>query len=212
MTIKILLADDHVMIRQGLRSLLMQQREWQVVAEAGDGMEAIRLAQQHRPEVAILDVAMPEVSGVEATQQIRKLLPKTRIVALSMYGDAHYLDLMLQAGACAYVLKDEAVVELVDAIRAALRGSRFISPALVKSGTVPSTRSTRLEKRSLTDREIEVLRLITEGLKSREIAAELGIGVKTVETYRSRIMTKLGIDHVPGLVKFAIKAGIISPY
>ena len=128
-----------------------------------------------------------------------------------MYGDPHYRDRMLEAGASAYVLKNEAIDDLVDAIHAALRGERFVSPAVDQAVPAASARSAELDKRALSERELDVLRLLSEGLRTKDIADILGISAKTVETYRSRIMLKLGIDNLPGLVKFAIRAGIVSP-
>ena len=212
MTTTIVLADDHLLFRQGLYALLEAQPNWKIVGEAMDGAEALDLAKTHRPDIVVIDVAMPNVSGIEATQAIRKECPDTRVVALSMYGEPHYVDQMFEAGASAYVLKNEAIGELVRAIQAALRGARFISPAIVESGAAPSKRSIRLDKRSLSKREIEVLRLLAEGKKTREIAEILGLSVKTIETYRSHIMSKLDIDNIAGLVKFAIKAGLTSPH
>jgi len=211
MTTTILLVDDHVLFRQGLALLLHKQREWQIVGEAGDGEEAVRLAEALDPQIAVLDVEMPRMGGIEATRRIRQVAPATRIVALSMYSDVHYQAQMFEAGASAYVLKNEAIDDLVEAIQSVLRGDRFVSPAVTQDRAVASPRGAAPDKRALTDREREVLRLLAEGQRTREIGAALGISTKTVETYRGRIMLKLGIDNLPGLVKFAIRAGITSP-
>ena len=211
MTTTILLADDHLLFRQGLAALLREQPGWEVVAQAADGEEATRLASELKPDVAVLDVEMPRVGGVEAAQRIRKASRETRIVALSMYGDAHYQERMKQAGAAAYVLKNEAIDQLVGAIKAILRGEAFFAPAVVRRESVVALRSARLDKDTLSARERDVLRLLAEGKRTKEIADALGVSAKTVETYRSRLMHKLGIDNVPGLVRFAIRAGLVSP-
>ena len=211
MTLTVLLADDHVLFRQGLALLVREQGDWEIVGEAGNGAEAVALAQARRPRIAVLDVEMPGMNGIEAARRIRRVSPETRIVALSMYGDTHYQARMFEAGASAYVLKNEAIDDLVEAIRAALRGDRFVSPTAVPNGSPVAGRSAELDRRALTEREVSVLRLLAQGQRTREIAEKLGISAKTVETYRGRIMLKLGIDNLPGLVKFAIRAGIASP-
>lgn len=210
MTLTVLLADDHVLFRQGLALLVREQGDWEIVGEAGNGAEAVALAEARRPRIAVLDVEMPGMNGIEAARRIRRVSPGTRIVALSMYGDTHYQARMFEAGASAYVLKNEAIDDLVEAIRAALRGDRFVSPTAVLNGSPVARRGADLDRRALTEREVGVLRLLAQGQRTREIAETLGISVKTVETYRGRIMLKLGIDNLPGLVKFAIRAGIIS--
>jgi DNA-binding NarL/FixJ family response regulator len=211
MTLTVLLADDHVLFRQGLALLVREQGNWEIVGEAGNGAEAVALAEAYRPHIAVLDVEMPGMNGIEAARRIRQVSPETRIVALSMYGDVHYQQRMFEAGASAYVLKNEAIDDLVEAIQAALRGDRFVSPAVAPNGATVARRSADLDKRALSEREVSVLRLLAQGQRSKEIADVLGISAKTVETYRSRIMLKLGIDNLPGLVKFAIRAGIVSP-
>lgn len=208
--ITILLADDHVLFRQGLAALLRNHGQWEIVGEATDGEEAVRLARRHQPDIAVIDVSMPLISGIEAAPLIRRASPDTRIVALSMHGDSHYQDLMFKAGALAYVLKNEAICELVDAIQAALRGERFVSSVVTQRGAPLSARSADLDKHLLSEREIEVLRLLAEGQRTKEVAERLGISAKTVETYRGRAMLKLGIDNLAELVKFAIRAGITS--
>ena len=211
MSTTLLIADDHRLFRQGLAALLREQAGWEVVGEAGDGEEALRLASTLQPDVAVLDVEMPGIGGIEAAAAFRRVSPGTRIVALSMYADAHYEEQMRQAGASAYVLKNEAIDDLVLAIRAVLRGERFVSPAMARHDAGSASRSARLDIEVLSEREREVLRLLAEGRRNKEIAELLGISPKTVETYRSRVMTKLGIDGLPGLVKFAIRAGLVSP-
>lgn len=211
MTTTILIADDHKLFRQGLAALLREQPGWEVVAEASDGEEAVRLAGELKPQIAVLDVEMPRVDGVEAARRIRKTSRETRIVALSMYGDAHYQERMKDAGASAYVLKNEAIDQLVEAIEAVLRGGAFVTPLAVRRESVVALRSAQLDKETLSARERDVLRLLAEGKRTKEIADVLGVSPKTVETYRSRLMHKLGIDNVPGLVRFAIRAGLVSP-
>jgi DNA-binding NarL/FixJ family response regulator len=211
MTTTIIIADDHQLFRQGLAALLREQAGWEVTGEASDGEEAVRLAAALKPSIAVLDVEMPRLGGIEATQRIRRLSPGTGIVALSMYADVHYQDRMREAGASAYVLKIEAIDELVEAIRATLRGEAFVSPAVVRRDAVGELRSAQLDKDELSSREQDVLRLLAEGKRTKEIAIILGISPKTVETYRGRLMTKLGIDNLSGLVRFAIRAGLISP-
>ncbi|MCU0836587.1 MAG: response regulator transcription factor [Chromatiaceae bacterium] len=182
----ILLCDDHQLFREGLAALLLQrQPTWQVVGQAGSGEEAVRLAEALGPEVAILDLAMPGMDGIEAAKRIRERSPQTRIVALSMYGDPHYRRRMLAAGASAYVLKNEAGADLMAAIEAVLRGETFVSPSLAASAGQPSTgreggRSAQMDYATLTGREREVLRLLAQGRRTREIALTLGISAKTV--------------------------------
>jgi DNA-binding NarL/FixJ family response regulator len=208
----LLLCDDHQLFREGLAALLAQQRpDWRILAQTGDGEEAIRLAEALRPDIAILDLAMPGLSGIEVAGHIRQRSPDTHIVALSMYGDSLYRRQMLAAGANGYVLKNEAGSDLLMAIETVLRGERFLSPALTAELPEPTRggRSPELDYATLTAREREVLSLLARGRRTREIAAELGISVKTVETYRGRIMLKLGIDNLTGLVLFAVRAGIV---
>jgi DNA-binding NarL/FixJ family response regulator len=207
----VLLADDHALFRQGLARLVGERADWEIVGQAGDGEEAVRLAQALQPRIAVLDIEMPRMNGLEAARRIRQASPATAIVALSMYGDPHYQQRMLEAGASAYVLKNEAIDDLVAAIEAVLRGERFVSPAAAGVPRAALSRSVEVDKASLSDRELAVLRLLATGMRTKEIGVALGISAKTVETYRSRIMLKLGIDNVPGLVRFAIRAGIILP-
>jgi DNA-binding NarL/FixJ family response regulator len=206
----ILLADDHVLFRQGLAALLRNQGQWEIIGEADNGEQAVGLARQRQPDIAVIDVSMPGMSGIEAAPLIRQASPQTRIVALSMYSDPYYQELMFKAGASAYVLKNEAISELVDAIQAVLLGKRFVSPVVIQQDASRSGRSADLDKRVLSEREIDVLRLLVQGQRTKEIAENLGISAKTVETYRSRIGLKLGIDNLADLVKFAIRAGITS--
>jgi DNA-binding NarL/FixJ family response regulator len=211
MTTTILLADDHVLFRQGLAVLVGDRADWRIVGQAGDGEEAVQLVEALRPQIAVLDVEMPRVNGLEAARRIRRVSPDTRIVALSMYGDMHYRDRMFEAGASAYVLKNEAIDDLVVAIETVLRGGRYVSPAAGSAAPAGPQRSAEVDKGNLSERERDVLRLLAAGRRTKEIGDQLGISAKTVETYRSRLMLKLGIDNLPGLVKFAIRAVLILP-
>jgi DNA-binding NarL/FixJ family response regulator len=208
MSLTLILCDDHTLFREGLASLIAREPGWRVLAQAADGAEAVRLATELRPDVAVLDLAMPGTNGIDAAALIRVAAPATCIVAVSMYADAHYLQRMLAAGARAYVLKNEAGADLIQAIRAAVAGDTFISPALAQAGTEAVQRSADLDRALLTGRECEVLRLLAQGWRTKEVAGTLGISAKTVETYRARIMMKLRIDTLAGLVRFAIRAGI----
>ncbi|MEA3278335.1 MAG: response regulator transcription factor [Pseudomonadota bacterium] len=210
MTLSILLADDHRLFRQGLALLVQGQSDWEIVGEAGDGVEAVRLAETLTPRIAVLDVEMPYMSGIEAARRIRLVSPNTGIVPLSMYGDPIYQRRMFEAGAAAYVLKNEAICDLVDAIKAVLNGERYVSSGVAMQSPAVGRRSTEMEKNLLSDREQEVLRFLAESWRTKEIAQRLGISPKTVETYRGRIMLKLGLDNLPDLVKFAIRAGITT--
>jgi DNA-binding NarL/FixJ family response regulator len=203
MSVKILIADGQTLFRQCLAYRLADAPGLEVVALAADGAEAARLAVELAPQVAIMDVVMPGMDGVEATRRIAALAPETRVAALSMRGDAAHVEAMLNAGATGYALKDDAFEELVEAIRAVAGGGRWLSPRL---------RGMALGARfPLSDREIEVVRLLAEGAGYKEIAARLGVGVKTVETYRLRAARKLGARSVPELVGRAIAAGMLRP-
>jgi DNA-binding NarL/FixJ family response regulator len=208
MTITIVIADDHVLFRQGLAALLREQPGWAVVGEAGSGEEAIELVAALKPAVAVVDVEMAGIGGIDAAERIHKISPDTRIVALSMYTSAHYQQRMRRAGASAYVRKSQPIGELVDAVRAVIAGTAHEpgSPA-----PAAETRSARVDADALSEREREVLRLLAEGKRTALIAEALGISHKTVETYRSRLQQKLGISDISGLVRFAIRAGLISP-
>ncbi len=210
MSINFLLADDHRLFRQGLAGLIRQQPGWEVIGEAEDGDTAVMLVDKLQPDVVLLDVEMPGLNGIEATHLICRYSPARRVIGVSMYADVHYQRRMFEAGALGYVLKNEAMDDLVHAIQAVLEAKRFISPALLRDHPLPLSRSPNLDRLSLSERETEVLRLLAEGRRNTEIADLMSISVKSVETYRSRLMVKLGIDNIPALVKFAIRAGIVS--
>jgi two-component system response regulator NreC len=190
--LRILLADDHTVVRQGLRKVLEERPEWQVVAEAGDGRDAVRLAEQHRPDVAVVDVAMPLLNGIEATRQITKRAPQTKVLVLSMYSDEAYVTQMLKAGATGYLLKDSADVDLLEAVQAVSQGKSFFSPAVARlmSDDYARQRGDSAVDRyeSLSEREREIFQLVAEGKTNKEIAALLFISPSTVETHRARIM------------------------
>ena len=206
----ILLCDDHALFREGLAALLARQPGMRVIAQAEDGDEAVRLAGELKPDLAVLDVAMPGMSGVDAAAQIRDVSAQTRIIALSMYGDAHYRQRMLDAGAGAYVLKNDASAELLAAVDSVLRGETYLSPTLRDRAAPQPQRSVDIDMNRLSPREHEVFRLLALGRRTKDIADALGISVKTVETHRSRLMLKLGVDNLAELVKVAIRAGIVS--
>lgn len=203
-----LLCDDHTLLLEGLTALMEREPGWRVVAQTSDGAEAIRLAGELTPDVALIDVAMPGMNGMETAAGIRMASPATRIVALSMYADDHYLQRMLAAGARAYVLKGEASTDLFNAIRAVLQGETFVSPSLSQDGRRAVQRAVEVDQASLSDREREVLRRLAQGQRNKEIAIHLGISDRTVETYRNRLMHKLKVNNLADLVRFAIQAGI----
>jgi DNA-binding NarL/FixJ family response regulator len=211
MTISIVLADDHVLFRQGLAALLREQPGWQVVGEAGSGEEAIDLVALLKPTVAVLDVEMVGMGGIDAAERIREISPGTKIVALSMYSSAHYQQRMRRAGASAYVGKSQPIAELVEAVKAVIGGRVYDPGSPELPALAAQVRSARVDADALSEREREVLRLLAEGQRTVVIAETLGISHKTVETYRARLQQKLGINDLSGLVRFAIRAGLISP-
>jgi len=214
MSIRILLAEDHKILRQGLRSLLEQQPDMEVVAEAGDGREALTLVQETSPNIVVMDVVMPDLNGVEATRQIIARAPGVRVLALSMFSDRRFITGMLSAGASGYLLKDSALEELIQAIHTVAADQTYLSPAITQ--IVVKDYIDHLDKMHssafslLTAREREVLQLLAEGMTVKEIACQLYIGVKTIETHRQQIMDKLDIHSVAELTKYAIREGLTS--
>lgn len=211
MTLDILIADDHVIFRQGLAALLREQPGWRVVGEAGTGKEAVELARKLAPDIVILDVEMPEMDGIEAARQISTALPGTRIVALSMYSNAHYRQRMRSPATVAYVVKSQPIDELLASINAAVNPMADRHDSEFNDESRKPTYSALIQLNALSDREKEVLRMLTEGRRMSEIGTALGVSLKTVETYRARLQEKLGIHELPGLVRFAIRSGLISP-
>ena len=214
MTIRLLLVDDHRMMREGLRALLKEHAELAVVGEAEDGREAIEKARELRPDIVVMDLAMGELNGIDATRQLRAELPHVGVVALSTYTRDDYVLRVLEAGAAAYVTKISAHEELVEAIRAVARGRRFLSPevtgAVVEAGIHGSRGAIRGAHVSLTRREREVLQLVAEGRTSGEIAARLDLSTRTVEQHRRHIMDKLDLRSVADLTKYAIREHLVS--
>jgi DNA-binding NarL/FixJ family response regulator len=210
MPMNILICDDHTLFREGLVALMERQAGWRVVGQAQDGDEALALAARLAPDVVVMDVAMPGVNGVDATAGILKRNPSTAVIALSMYADKHYRKRMIDAGARGYVLKTDASTDLVAAIQTAVAGSTSISPTLVLSAPVrrPSEGTSGLHV--LTPRELEVFRLLALGHRPKAIAEQLGIGVKTAESHRARIILKLHTDNLAELIKIAIRAGLVE--
>jgi len=212
--LRLLLADDHTLVRQGLRKVLESHREWEVVAEASDGREAVRLAEEHKPDVAVIDVAMPVLNGIETTRQIVKRVPGTRVLVLSMHADEAYVTQILKAGAAGYILKDSADVDLLQAVSAVSQGKSFFSPAIAKVMLDDYVR--RLAEKgivdrydSLSDREREIFQLVAEGRTNKEIAAMLSVSPSTVETHRAHIMEKLDLHSAAEIVLYAVRRGVI---
>jgi len=214
MSIRILLADDHRIMREGLRSLIENEPDMKVVAEAGDGRTTVRLAEEVSPDVAVIDITMPELNGIEASSQIIARAPHIKVLALSMHSDEHFVTGMLRAGASGYLLKDCAAEELCRAIRSLVANETHLSPKIA-SIVIEDYRRGLSETRpargkQLTPREREVLQLVAEGETSKKIAAQLHVSVKTVDAHRQQIMDKLDIRSVAGLTKYAIRKGITS--
>ena len=210
--IRILLADDHTVLRSGLRALLSAQADLEVAGEAADGGEALRLAQTLKPDVVVMDIGMPGVSGIDATARIRRELPATKVLILSMHDDQGYLRQALRAGASGYVLKKAADTELLAAIRAAARGEVFLDPSLAKGFVedVVLPKAQEPDIPMLSDREREVLHLLARGHTNQQVADRLCIGVKSVETYKARLMEKLGLKGRAELVRYALTHGLLK--
>ncbi|MHC4583698.1 MAG: response regulator [Planctomycetota bacterium] len=214
MAVRILIADDHKIVREGLCAMFEKQAEMEVVGEAEDGVTSVRLARELRPDVIILDVNMPEMDGIEATRRLLKELPETKIIALSMFSKRTFVTKMLEAGASGYVLKGGAFSELVEAVNKVLAGHVYLcSPVatiLVDEYVDRSGRSSDPSTAQLTEREFHILKLLAEGKPSKEIALLLDISVQAVDANRRRTMQKLGIDNFAELVKYAIREGLAS--
>ena len=213
--IRILLADDHTVMRAGLRLLLERQPHLTVVGEAADGRQAVELAQQQRPDVVIMDIAMPHMNGVEAARQIVNHSPETAVAILSMHSDESYVIRSLKAGARAYLLKDSAEADLLEAVHAIREGKSFFSPAvrrILKEDYVHQLEEMGAEDsyELLTNREREVLQLVAEGKSNKEVANLLNLSLYTVETHRTHILQKLNLHSVPELILYAVRKGIIS--
>jgi len=213
--VRILLADDHTLVREGLRKILETQRDWHVIGDASDGREAVRLALELKPDVIILDLAMPLLSGVDAIQQIVRRLPSARVLALSMHANEAYVTRALKAGAHGYLLKDSAGTDLLRAVTALMQNKSFFSPAV--SRVLLDDYVRQLAERGITDRydtlserEREVFQLIAEGRVNKEIAEILGLSPSTVETHRARIMEKLDMHNAVEIALYAVRRGIIS--
>ena len=210
----ILLADDHTIVRQGIRSLLDAQEGIEVVGEAEDGRQAVEKAKELVPDIVVIDITMPNLNGIEATRQIKKINDKIRILVLTVHDNEEYVHQILQAGASGYLLKESAVSDLVSAINAVKKGDIFLSPSISKVVVKDYIRHVEAESGGfdslniLTNREREILQLIAEGRTNKEIAALLKLSVKTVDVHRSHIMEKLHIHDITGLVKYAIRKGL----
>jgi len=214
-TIRILLADDHTVVRKGLRLLLESQAGFEVIADACDGRETIALAEQHQPDVVVLDVAMPILNGIEAARQISAKLPNTAIVFLSMHSDEGYVLKALKSGARAYLLKDSAEHDLIAAIKAVSEGKAFFSPAISKMLVEDYMRQMRERDvedsyELLTTREREILQLLAEGKSNKDVASLLNLSLYTVETHRSNIFQKLNLHNSAELILYAIRKGVIT--
>ena len=211
--VRVLLADDHALVRAGIRALLESLHGVTVVAEAGNGSEVLELARKHRPDVVLLDISMPGIGGLEASAQLKQELPEVRVVMLSMHANEEYVLQALRAGASGYMLKDSATAELDLALQAVMQGETYLSPPISKQvveGYVQRVGAEQPAADHLTPRQRQVLQLIAEGLSTKEIAYRLELSVKTVETHRAQLMERLQIRDIAGLVKYAIRNGLVS--
>jgi len=214
MSVRIILAEDHRITREGLVNLLKERPDMEVVGEAENGREAVKLASELSPDLVIMDVTMPDLNGIDATRIITSGSNNTKVIALSMYSDKQFVQGMIQAGASGYLLKDCAFEELVSAIQAVIQGDTYLSPGIAGIVVQDYLNKLTTDRSSadtvLTNREREVLQLIAEGKSTKEIAARLSVSVKTVETHRRQIMEKLGIFSIAELTKYAIREGLTS--
>jgi DNA-binding NarL/FixJ family response regulator len=211
---RVVLADDHTLFRAGLRALLDKLPEVQVVAEASDGREAVHMVETHQPELVLMDIAMPGLNGLEATRRLVQAFPAIRVLILSMHKSEEYVWQALRAGAAGYLLKDADLAELALAITAVTRGETYLSPPISKHLIREYVQRVGGEETSLerlTPRQREILQLIAEGHTTKAIAQCLGLGVKTVETHRTQMMKRLGIHDIAGLVRYAIRMGMVLP-
>jgi DNA-binding NarL/FixJ family response regulator len=211
---RVVIADDHTLVRAGIRALLQGLEGVEVIAEAGDGVEALAIVAARRPDVLLTDIAMPRMSGLELAARVARERAETRVIILSMHASEEYASRALEAGAAGYLLKDSGLAELELALRAVARGETYLSPAVSKhviAGYLKRTGGAHPEASRLTPRQREILRLVVEGQTTKGIARRLGISVKTVETHRAQLMERLGIHDVAGLVRFAIRIGLIGP-
>lgn len=211
--IRVLLAEDHALVRSGIRALLEGLAGIQVVAEAGDGYETLELAATRHPDVVLMDISMPGLNGLEVTARLTKAHPGTPVLVLSMHREVEYVSQALRMGAAGYLLKDGSGPELEIAVRAVARGDRYLSPAIsqpvIDEYVNHPGKAGPLEL--LTARQREVLQLIAEGYSSKQVAQKLRLGIKTVETHRAQLMKRLGVHSIAGLVRYAVHAGMISP-
>ncbi len=214
MSIKILLADDHKIVRDGLKSLIKKEVGMEVIGEADNGRKTVQLARDLEPEIIIMDISMPDLNGIEATRQIVADSPDVKIIALSMHSDKRYVKGVLSAGASGYLLKDSAFEELVEAIRTVDTGRFYLSAGIVgvvvKDYVGSQANKDALTSDILSAREREVLQLLAEGKSTKEIASDLHVSVKTIETHRQNIMQKLDIHTIAGLTRYAIREGLTS--
>jgi len=208
--IRILLADDHAMVRQGFRMILAAQPDMEIVGEAGNGREAVALAGELQPDVVVMDVAMPELNGIEATRRITTASPRTRVLALSMYKDSVYVREILRAGARGFLLKDAIDRDLLAAVRSVAGGDGYLSPAVSEAVLSDYRRHVTDPLDLLSSREREVLQMIAEGKTNKDIATTLNLSVYTVDAHRGRIMEKLNLHSVGELVRFAVRKGLVD--
>ena len=214
MQTRVIIADDHAIIREGLKSLL-EKKGIKVLGIAGNGREAIELAVKLQPDLVLMDISMPDLNGVEATATIKEKVPFTKVIALSMHSTKKHIDNMFASGASAYIIKESAFEELMGAIEEVNKGNYYLSPSIARMyvdncGNLFTAGSSLPRSNEISKKERQVLQLVAEGEKNREIALKMGVSIKTVETHRRNIMKKLSIFNIAGLTKFAIKEGIVS--
>ena len=213
MKIRIVLADDHAIVREGLKSMLQSEPDMEVVGDVGDGRTAVKLVGEKKPDIVVMDISMPDMNGIEATQQIVSKNKNTKVICLSMHQERKFVGAMLQAGAAGYVLKNDVAKELTEAIRKVVSGGVYLSPAVAGDVVKHYVRNnaTRPDKGAfveLSQREREVLQLIAEGYSSKEIASKLDLSEKTVASHREHVMDKLGIHNVAELTRYALREGL----
>jgi DNA-binding NarL/FixJ family response regulator len=211
--IRVLIAEDHALVRSGFRALLEELRDIEVIGEVANGLEALQFVASRRPDVVLMDLSMPELNGLDATAQITREFLGVRVLVLSMHGDEEYVAQALKAGACGYLQKDAGRAELEIAVRAAARGDRYLSPSVSRAvieDYIQAAERRETPRDRLSPRQRQVLQLIAEGSSTKEIASKLSVSTKTVETHRAQLMKRLGVRDVAGVVRYAIRMGLVA--